>query len=142
MGNPLPFARLMRMWGRTAALLLLCLGLVGCTTVHDYIYGPPKVFIVFFPAKSADPTPDVVDIVKSAATAIKKRHPAAVQIAAGVAAGGNMEMSQPRFAAVHKLLVDDGVPEDIIARSAIADPQLDTGPARQRVEIRLLDKAP
>jgi len=78
--------------------------------------------------------------VKDAAVAIGRQHPATVQIAAGVAAG--MEKSQPRFAAVRKLLVDDGVPEDIIARSAIPDPQLDTGTARQRVEIRLLAKGP
>ena len=132
------------MWGRIA-LLLVCLALAGCETsrsVYHYFVGPPKVFIVFFPANSAALTPDASDIVKTAAAAIRRQHPAAVQIAAGVAPGGNMEMSQPRFAAVHKLLVDDGVPDDIIARSAIPDPKLDTGPARQRVEIRLLDKAP
>lgn len=128
------------------AIALLCVAaLSGCATyhrVHDYVMGPPKVFIVFFPLKSADLTPEAADIVKVAAVQIQKQHPATVQIAAGVAPGGNMEMSAPRFAAVHKLLVDDGVPEDIIARSAIADPKLDTGTARQRVEIRLLDKAP
>jgi outer membrane protein OmpA-like peptidoglycan-associated protein len=99
------------------------------------------VFIVFFPAKSADLTSDSIDILKLAAAQIQKQHPSAVQIAAGVAPGGNMEMSVPRFAAVRQKLIDDGVPEDLIARSAIADPQLDTGPARQRVEIRLLAKA-
>jgi outer membrane protein OmpA-like peptidoglycan-associated protein len=128
------------------AIALLCAAaLSGCSTytaVHDYVYGPPKVFIVFFPMKSADLTPDAVDIVKVAATQIQRQHPATVQIAAGVAAGGNMEMSAPRFAAVRQKLVDDGVPEDLIARSAIADPQLDTGPARQRVEIRLLANGP
>jgi hypothetical protein len=97
---------------------------------------------VFFPVKSAEMTPDGTDIVKMAAFQIQKKHPVAVQIAAGVAPGGNMEMSTPRFAAVRQKLIDDGVPDDIIARSAIADPQLDTGPARQRVEIRLLAKAP
>ncbi|MEI9932812.1 MAG: hypothetical protein WDM89_20320 [Rhizomicrobium sp.] len=93
------------------AIALLCVALTGCTTVHDYVYGPPKVFIVFFPVKSADFTPDAADIVKAAAVQIQKQHPAAVQIAAGVAPGGNMEMSTPRFVAVRKLLVDDGVPE-------------------------------
>ena len=63
-----------------------------------------------------------------------------VQIAAGVSSG--MEMSAPRFAAVRKALIDDGVAEDLIARSAIPDPKLDTGTARQRVEIRLLMKGP
>lgn len=127
------------------AIALLCVvALSGCTTytrVHDYVMGPPKVFIVFFPVKSADMTPDGIDIVKVAANQIQKQHPQAVQIAAGVAPGGNMEMSAPRFAAVRQMLIDDGVAEDLIARSAIADPQLDKGPARQRVEIRLLDKA-
>jgi flagellar motor protein MotB len=127
------------------AIALLCVGLAGCSTyqsVHDYVYGPPKVFIVFFPVKSADLSPDAIGIVKIAAQQIQQQHPATVQIASGVAAGGNMEMSAPRFAAVHKLLVDDGVPEDLIARSAIPDPKLDTGTARQRVEIRLLAKGP
>ena len=124
------------------ATLFVCLGLAGCGTVHDFVYGPPTTFIVFFPEKSATLTPDATDIVKTAAAAIRKQHPATVQIAAGVAAGGNMEMSQPRFAAVRKLLVDDGVDENTIARSAIPDPKLDTGPARQRVEIRLLAKGP
>jgi hypothetical protein len=128
------------------AIALLCVAaLSGCATytrVHDYVMGPPKVFIVFFPVNSAALTPDATSIVKVAASQIQKQHPAAVQIAAGVAPGGNMEMSAPRFAAVHKLLIDDGVPEDIIARSAIPDPQLDQGPARQRVEIRLLANGP
>ena len=123
-------------------MLSVCLGLAGCGTVHDFVYGPPTTFIVFFQDKSTDLTPDAVSIVKSAADAIRRQHPATVQIAAGVAAGGNMEMSQPRFAAVRKQLVDDGVDEDVIARSAIPDPKLDTGPARQRVEIRLLAKGP
>jgi outer membrane protein OmpA-like peptidoglycan-associated protein len=130
------------MRAKIAIVLACAAALAGCTTVHDMVYGPPTTFIVFFPEKSADLTPDAADIVKTAAGQVKKQHPATVQIAAGVAPGGNMEMSQPRFAAVRKLLVEDGVDEDRIARSAIADPKLDTGPARQRVEIRLLAKGP
>ena len=129
----------MRVW---IASLFVCLALAGCGTVHELAYGKPTAFIVFFEQKSATLTPAGVAIVKSAADAIRKQHPATVQIAAGVAAGGNMEMSQPRFAAVRKQLIDDGVDEDTIARSAIPDPKLDTGPARQRVEIRLLAKGP
>ena len=124
------------------ASVVLCLGLAGCGTVRNLVYGPPATFIVFFQDKSTDLTPDAASIVKSAADAVHKQHPATVAIAAGVAPGGNMEMSQPRFVAVRKALVDDGVDENIIARSAIADPKLDTGPARQRVEIRLLAKGP
>jgi len=123
---------------RIAAVLMLCGGLLGCTSVHDFVYGPPKTFIVFFPQNSAQLTPDAAAIVKTAAEAIRRQHPKTVDIAAGVAAGGNMEMSAPRFAVVRKLLVDDGVDEGVIARSAIPDPKLDKGTARQRVEIRLL----
>jgi len=129
----------MRVW---IATVCVCLGLAGCGTVRNLVYGPPTTFIVFFQDKSTDLTPDAASIVKSAADAVHKQHPATVAIAAGVAPGGNMEMSQPRFVAVRKALVDDGVDENIIARSAIADPKLDTGPARQRVEIRLLAKGP
>ena len=129
----------MRVW---IATLCVCLGLAGCGTVHELAYGRPTAFIVFFEAQSATLTPDAVSIVKSAADAIRRQHPATVQIAAGVAPGGNMELSQPRFAAVRKQLIDDGVAEDTISRSAIPDPKLDTGPARQRVEIRLLAKGP
>jgi outer membrane protein OmpA-like peptidoglycan-associated protein len=129
----------MRVW---IATVCVCLGLAGCGSVHSFVYGPPTTFIVFFQDKSADLTPDGASIVNSAAAAIRRQHPATVAIAAGVAPGGNMEMSQPRFAAVRKQLVAEGVDEDIIARSAIADPKLDTGPARQRVEIRLLAKGP
>jgi hypothetical protein len=124
------------------ALLVACLALAGCETVHNLVYGPPTTFMVFFQEKSIDLTPDAASIVKSAADAIRRQHPAAVTIAAGVAPGGNMELSQPRFAAVRQKLVDDGVDESLIARAAIFDPKLDTGPARQRVEIRLLAKAP
>ncbi len=120
--------------------MFVCLGLAGCETVHNIVYGPPTTFIVFFQDKSPDLSPDAMSIVKSAADAVRRQHPATVAIAAGVAS--NMEMSQPRFAAVRKALIDDGVSEDVIARSAIADPKLDTGPARQRVEIRLLAKGP
>jgi len=131
------------------ATALLCVALSGCTTyreVHDYIYGPPR-FIVFFSGDSTTLTPDGRTIVKSAAARIMSTHPASVVIAAGVKAGDNMELSAPRFAAVHDELVADGVSEDLIARSAIVDPKLveaagKTSTADQRAEIKLLDKAP
>lgn len=131
------------------ATALLCVALSGCTTyreVHDYIYGPPR-FIVFFSGDSAALTPDARSIVKAAAARINSMHPATVVIAAGVTAGDNMELSAPRFAAVHDELVADGVSEDLIARSVIVDPKLveaagKTSTADQRAEIKLLDKAP
>jgi outer membrane protein OmpA-like peptidoglycan-associated protein len=134
------------------AIALLCVvALSGCATytrVHDYIMGPPR-FIVFFAGDSATLTPDAKTIVKAASDRIASRHPASVVIAAGVTAGDNMELSEPRFAAVHDALVADGVREDIIARAPIPGPKLaettakpGTSTADQRVEIRLLDKAP
>jgi outer membrane protein OmpA-like peptidoglycan-associated protein len=133
------------------AIALLCAAaLSGCATyerVHDYVYGPPR-FIVFFSGDSATLTPNAKAIVKSAATRIASHHPASVVIAAGVTAGDNMELSAPRFAAVHDQLVADGVAEDLIARAPIPGPKLaettakaGTSTADQRVEIRLLDKA-
>jgi outer membrane protein OmpA-like peptidoglycan-associated protein len=133
------------------AIALLCAALSGCTTyqtVHDYIYGPPR-FIVFFSGDSAALTPDAKTIVKAAAARITSRHTASVVIAAGVNAGDNMELSEPRFTAVHDELVADGVSKDIIARAAIPGPKLvetstkvSASTADQRAEIRLLDKAP
>jgi flagellar motor protein MotB len=126
------------------AILLLCaglaaVGLAGCGTMRSIIHGNPSTFIVFFPVGSAQLTPDGRSIVNDAATVIKRSHPGMVVIAAGTAAG-NIEMSQPRFAAVRQALIDDGIDQDLIARAAIADPKLDTLPAKQRVEIRLAPK--
>ena len=129
-------ARLSSMRGKISTILV-CLALAGCGTMF---HETPSTFIVFFPDKSAQLSPDAATIVKDAASVIARTHPQTVQIAAGVTSG--MEMSAPRFAAVRKALIDDGVSEDAIARSAIPDPKLDTGTARQRVEIRLLMKGP
>ncbi len=134
------------------AIALLCgVALSGCTTytrVHDYFYGPPR-FIVFFPGDSATLTPDAKTIVKAASDRIASHHPASVVIAAGVTAGDNMDLSAPRFAAVHDALVADGVHEDLIARAPIPGPKIAETTAKdgastadQRVEIRLLDKTP
>lgn len=120
------------------ALALLCVVLAGCQTVSSVFHGTPSTFIVFFQAGSAQMEPDAAAIVHDAASAVNRTHPQSVIIAAGVAAG--MELSQPRFAAVRQALIDDGVDQDLIARSAIADPKLDIAPARQRVEIRLAMK--
>jgi outer membrane protein OmpA-like peptidoglycan-associated protein len=139
------------MRAKIAIAFLCAVALSGCATytrVHDYFYGPPR-FIVFFPGDSATLTPDAQAIVKSAAARIASRHPASVVIAAGVVPGDNMDLSAPRFAAVHDALVADGVSEDVIARAPIPGPTLaettakpGTSTADQRVEIRLLDKAP
>lgn len=126
------------MRAKIAIALLVGVALTGCETVHSVFNGTPSTFIVFFQTGSAQMEPDAATIVHDAASAINRTHPQSVIIAAGVSAG--MELSQPRFAAVRQALIDDGVDQDIIARSAIADPKLDTAPARQRVEIRLAMK--
>jgi hypothetical protein len=131
------------MRGRIAIILMLATALTGCETsrsVYRYFAGAPSTFIVFFAVNSAEMTPDAAAIVHDAANVINRVHPGMVIIAAGTTPGGNMEMSQPRFAAVRQALIDDGVDQDLIARAAIADPKLDTMPARQRVEIRLVKK--
>ncbi|HWA91796.1 MAG TPA: hypothetical protein VG889_17290 [Rhizomicrobium sp.] len=132
------------MRGRIAIILLLAAalgGLAGCQTMRSVFHGgTPSTFIVFFPVNSAQMSPEAAQIVHDAATAINQVHPRTVIIAAGTTPGGNMEMSQPRFAAVRQTLIDDGVDQDLIARAAIADPKLDTMPAKQRVEIRLVMK--
>ena len=124
------------------AIALLCVVLAGCTTVHDYVYGPPTHFIVFFSGKATALSSDGQTIVKSAAARIAASHPASVVIESGVEAGG--DLAEPRFTAVRQALIDDGVSQDLIARSAIPGAKL-TGTTNstgdQRVEIRLLAKA-
>lgn len=124
------------------AIVLLCVALAGCATVHDYVYGPPTNFIVFFSGKTTALSSDGQTIVKSAAARVAASHPTSVVIESGVEAGG--DLAKPRFAAVRQALIDDGVSQDLIARSAIPGPKL-AGPTNstgdQRVEIRLLAKA-
>jgi len=125
------------------AIALLCMVLGGCTTVHDYVYGPSNHFIVFFSGKGTALSSDGRAIVKSAAARIATSRPTSVVIESGVDAGGNL--AEPRFAAVRQALIDDGVAQNLIARSAIPGPKLagnNNTTGDQRVEIRLLAKAP
>lgn len=119
------------------------LALAGCAS------GPreaPSNFIVFFSGDSTTLTPDGRLIVKTAATKINAEHPQSVLIAAGAKAGDNMELSEPRFAAVRQALVDQGVKSDLVARAPIPPGAALKGPAAQtgdqRVEIRLLANGP
>ena len=85
--------------------------------------------------------------MKTAAAKIETSHPATVVIAAGVKAGDSMGLSEPRFAAVRKALIDNGVRQDLIARASISGPKLvetdgAASTADQRVEIRLLSSTP
>lgn len=122
------------------------LALAGCGTLRGEA---PKSFIVFFSGQSTQLPADGQSIVKSAAYEIQRKHPQSVLVSAGVTAGDNMELSQPRFDAVRAALVANGVSQDIIARSAIPGPQLTgagtnkgTATGDQRVEIRLLASGP
>ncbi len=57
--------------------------------------------------------------------------------------GSNMDLSEPRVAAVRQALIADGVTPETIARSAIPGPKLDgSKTGDQRVEIRLLASQP
>ncbi len=123
-----------------ATLTLICLVLAGCGVLDR---DTPSTFIVFFAGKSTDLTPEGHTIVNDAAAKVRALHPASVLIEAGVTAGSNMDLSEPRFAAVRQALIAGGVPQDLIARSAIPGPKLDgSKTGDQRVEIRLLSKAP
>lgn len=122
---------------------LLLLG--GCAS--GVAQNQPSHFIVFFSGDSAKLTPEAQLIVKDAASHIQNTRPATVMIAAGVKAGGNMDLSEPRFQAVREELVADGIEPKIIARAPIPGPQLaavDGGLSSgdERAEIRLLTIAP
>ena len=102
----------------------------GCT--------PPK-FIVFFSDRSSELPAVGKAIVKTAADGIERNRPLSVLVAAGPAGGDGTGLSEPRFAAVRKALIEQGVSPKLIARAPIRGPRLmDTGTANDRVEIRLL----
>lgn len=128
---------------RTLALAFAGLALAGCASFpHD----APSNFIVFFSGDSTTLTDDGRAIVKSAATKIRQDRPQSVLISAGAKAG-NMELSEPRFAAVRQALVDQGVASDLVARAPLPPGTQLTGAAAaqtgdQRVEIRLLERGP
>ena len=122
---------------------LLLLG--GCASAAQQ--EQPSHFIVFFSGDSAKLTPEAQLIVKDAASHIQNTRPATVMIAAGVKAGGNMELSEPRFQAVREALLADGIEPAIIARAPIPGPKLasvDGGLSAgdERAEIRLLASGP
>jgi outer membrane protein OmpA-like peptidoglycan-associated protein len=123
---------------RLFALSFAALLLAGCGT---FLHEAPANFMVFFPASSTELSPEARAVVDKAASAIRGSHPDSVMIAAGTATGDNLKLAQPRFLAVRQALIADGVADDLIARSAIADTSLSIGATGdQRVEIRLVDK--
>ena len=127
-----------------APLVLVCLTLAGCDTLRQSASGVEPRFIVFFLAQSTKLPDDGKTIVKTAAANIERTHPVSVLIAAGAKSGNDMELSGPRFAVVRQALIDDGVSQDLIARSAIPGAKLagNSATGDQRVEITLLDDKP
>ncbi len=145
----------MRQWGLESMRngfavlfgLLLLGGCAGTANESASSQGAPSHFIVFFSGDSASLTPQAQLIVKDAASRIHDAHPASVMIAAGLKAGNNMDLSEPRFQAVRLALIADGIAPDIIARAPIPGPKLasvDGGLSSgdDRAEIRLLASAP
>jgi outer membrane protein OmpA-like peptidoglycan-associated protein len=125
----------------SAILLLLIAGLGACTLFAKK--GPP-VFVIFFSSGSVELSTEAHKVVDQAADAIRINKPASVTIAAGVLAGNNLKLAQPRFDAVRLALIADGVSTELIARAAIPDTDEKEvgGTGNQRVEIRLVPKAP
>ena len=123
-----------------ATLVLVCLVLAGCDTVRQYSGAAEPRFIVFFGTQSTELPDAGKTIVKTAAADIEQTHPATVLIAAGAKSGNNMELSEPRFAVVRQALIDDGVSQDLIARSTVPGAKLagNSATGDQRIEITLL----
>ncbi len=121
------------------AALVFCALLAGCKLLMPE---PPPVYVVFFEAKDASLNDDGLRIVKDAAAKARLSRPRMVQIAVPttqVAPGYDTALSEPRYAAVAKALIDAGVDETIIARASLTtdDAKTDASGAR-RVEIRLV----
>jgi outer membrane protein OmpA-like peptidoglycan-associated protein len=129
---------------KMAGLVLICLILGGCDTLRQYTGGAGPRFIVFFASRSTELPPDGRTIVKNAAAKIERTHPASVLIAASATSSNNTELSEPRFAVVRQALIDNGVSQDLIARSTLSGGKLagNSVTGDQRVEITLLANKP
>jgi outer membrane protein OmpA-like peptidoglycan-associated protein len=123
-------------------IVAVCLSLACLAACSSLGFGSaPSNYIIFFAEGASVLTPEARVIVDKAATEIKMKNPATVAISTGVATGDNLSLAQPRFEAVQKALVEDGVPQNIIARSAIAEKKDNvTAIANQRAEIQLFMK--
>ena len=124
----------MRLPGLVAAAVLL-------TSCSVFVNPAPASYMVFFPSSNTELSADARAVVDSAAGDIRAHHPESVMIAAGIASGDNLKLAEPRFLAVRQALIADGVSDDLIARTAIADASLSVGTTGdQRVEIKLVAK--
>jgi hypothetical protein len=121
---------------KAAAVLLSYLVLGGHAMSPARADCAPPKFIVFFSDRSAELPAVGKAIVKTAANGIEQNRPLSVLVATGSDGKG---LSEPRFAAVRRALIEEGVSPKLIARGPIRGPRLmDTGTANDRVEIRLL----
>jgi outer membrane protein OmpA-like peptidoglycan-associated protein len=123
-----------RLFVLSAAMVLLA----GCSV---FTHEAPASYMVFFSSSTTELSPDARAVVDKAAVDIRGSHPESVMIAAGIASGDNLKLAQARFLAVRQALIADGVADDLIARTAIADASLSVGATGdQRVEIKLVAK--
>jgi hypothetical protein len=119
------------------ALVFSVLLLTGCSTLGGQT---PNNYIIFFADGTTALSPEARAIVDQAAAAIRTKKPSMVAVSTGVA-GSNLQLAAPRFEAIQKALVADGVPTDIIARATLPDPRENVTPvANQRAEIFLFLK--
>jgi outer membrane protein OmpA-like peptidoglycan-associated protein len=121
-----------------AAITLICLA--GCVSPAQ----PPRTFIVFFNAESAELTPTAKDIIARVSAAIVNTHPARVTIAGEpntvTAPGYDPKLAEPRFIAIEQALIAAGVDSKIMERGALTDLEAKVGATGdRRVEIRLFN---
>src|SRR5581483_9538819 len=122
-----------------ASLAALLLG--GCASAVETaaIERMPSTYVVFFPKGDAALTPEAKAIIDRAATAIRATQPEQVVVAAGGHTRRSGGLSNPRAFAVRQALAQDGIADELLARSDLESINLaasDT--AEQRVEIRLV----
>ena len=122
-------------------LVAFCMGLALLAGCSSFGHEAPSSYMVFFSRGDTELSADGRAVVDKAAAAIRATHPASVLIAAGIASGNNLKLAEPRFLAVRQALIADGVSDELIARSAIADTSMSVGATGdQRVEISLVAK--
>ena len=119
-------------------ILAACLA-VACLAACSTFSRAPSNYIVFFTEGASTLTPEARAIVNKAATEIRLKNPSSVAIATGVPTGDNLKLAEPRFEAIQKALIEDGVSNNIIARATLAEKQDNVTPiANQRAEIQLI----
>ncbi|HEY2070328.1 MAG TPA: hypothetical protein VGG48_12300 [Rhizomicrobium sp.] len=132
---------------RRFLFLALALSLSGCGTFSFLDHSPPpSVFVVFFPDRSTTLTQNGQKIVDDAARAARGTQ--MVQLtgpSTKVAPGYDPSLAEPRIEAIEQQLIADGVPKTRLVRASETTDGLNvkSDPSgAQRVEIRLVDKAP